>query len=858
MAGEVAVAFDRFEWRPAQRQLLADGKPALLKARALDVLHVLLTHRDRVVPKAELLDRVWGDIVVEESNLHVQVSALRKVLGDGVIATVPGRGYRFTAPIRGDAPAPDRPQATVSAAPGSRLPPQPPLFGRDDDLRILAAMLVQERLVTLAGPGGIGKTRLAVAAAAQQAAAGGVWPDGVWWVDAAALHDPSHLVPALAQTLRQPLPAGSGARELADLLVGRRMLVVLDNCEHLVDAAAALAVALRTAPGVHCLVTSQELLNLPDERLLRLQPLSLPAPGEVADSKFGAVQLFVERARAVDRGFALGPTNAAAVAEICRRLDGLPLAIELAAARVRQLGVQALRDRLGDSLRLLSGGSRTASARHRTLRAALEWSHGMLAPTEQRVLRRLGVFVGGFTLELAQQVARDDPADASGATGTLDEWAVLDALGMLVDRSLVALESGEAVRYRLLETMRLFALEQLVEHGELERWRERHARSVAALYAAHDEARWGDGTRRAPAASETIAELDNARAALEWARTAGDHRLMIELAAFAAPVFAELGVAGEVLPTLSSLRPHLDAAPPAAQVALLQRLGSLGRAVGIDGAELLRLKRSAVDLARAAGMRRRLHSAVASLGWSLAAAGDEAAARAALAEARALEQPNDAAAMLMPRLGLEVKLAEYSGDLQTMISAAYAAHATLEQIPDVAAALAANESNLRFFLSAAGRFDECAALARRTLARAGHRQLGLNEVMTIVLALAATGFADEAVAVLSAHRRSLRNHSPTVWMKNGVEGLAMFAAVRGRTDDALQILAEQQRRQDAEGKPFDVVTRGLRDRVFDVCRAAGHDEAAMPAWRSSSPLRDALGLLRLGLGEEMEGLGLSS
>ncbi|HZF79999.1 MAG TPA: hypothetical protein VEZ89_09420, partial [Rubrivivax sp.] len=660
------------------------------------------------------------------------------------------------------------------------------------------------------------------------------------------------LVSAVAQTLRQALPTGSGARELAAALIGRRLLLVLDNCEHLVGAAATLVEALRIAPGVHCLVTSQELLNVPDERLLRLQPLSLPGPGEAADARFGAVQLFVERARAVDRGFTLGPANAAAVAEICRRLDGLPLAIELAAARVRQLGVQALRERLGDSLRLLSGGSRTASSRHRTLRAALEWSHGMLAPAEQRVLRRLGVFVAGFTLELAQQVAGDDAADQPDAAGPLDGWGVLDALGVLVDRSLVALESGEAVRYRLLETMRLFALEQLAQHGELERQRERHARALAALFAAHDEARWGDGAGCAPPVSETIADLDNARAALEWARAAGDHRLMIELATYAAPVFAELGVAGELLPTLSALRPHLDAAPPAAQVALLHRLGSLGRAVGIDAAELLHLKRRAVDVARAAGMRRRLHSAVASLGWSLAAAGDEAAARAALAEARGLEQPNDRAAMLMPRLGLEVKLAEYSGDLETMISAAYAAHAAVEQIPGVAAALAANESNLRFFLAAAGRFDECAALARRTLARGGQRQLGLHEVTTIVLALAATGFADEAVAVLRAHRRSLRNHSRTLWMKNGIEALAMFAAVRGRTDDALQILAEQQRHQDAEGKPFDVVTRGLRDQVFARCRAAGHDEAAAPAWRLASPPLDAAGLLRLGLAEEMD------
>ena len=179
----------------------------------------------------------------------------------------------------------------------------------------------------------------------------------MWWLDAAAVHDPLQLVPAVAQALHLPLPASRGAAGLAEALRGHRLLLVMDNCEHLIDAAATLADALRSAPAVHLLVTSQELLNLPDERLLRLQPLSLPAPGQAATKRFGAVQLFVERARAQDRGFALDPTNAPAVADICRQLDGLPLAIELAAARVRQLGVQALRERLGDSLRLLSGGS---------------------------------------------------------------------------------------------------------------------------------------------------------------------------------------------------------------------------------------------------------------------------------------------------------------------------------------------------------------------------------------------------------------------------------------------------------------------------------------------------------------------
>ena len=855
MASNSPVAFGRFEWRPAQRQLLADGVPTALKARALDVLQVLMTHRDRVVSKGELLDLVWGNTVVEEANLHVQISGLRKVLGPAAIATIPGHGYRFTAPLAGD-------EALVSAAaafgvpadasPGSVLPPQPLLIGRSDDLCALVALLAGERLVTLVGPGGIGKTRLALAAAAHNAALRDAWPDGVWWVDAAAVHDPLQLVPAVAQALHVPLPAGRGLAGLVEALHGSRLLLVMDNCEHLIGAAAALADALLAAPAVRLLVTSQELLNLPGERLLRLQPLGLPPPGEAADERFGAVQLFVERARAVDRGFELDPSNAAAVADICRQLDGLPLAIELAAARVRQLGLQALRERLGDSLRLLSGGTRTALPRHRTLRAALEWSHALLAPAEQLVLRRLGVFVGGFTLELAQQVAADQALPAGH--GALDDWAVLDALGGLVDRSLVALQAGEAARYRLLQTMRLFALEQLAQHGELERQRERHARAIAAFYASHDDARWGDGEQSVggdtmPAA---IAELENARAALHWARTADDRGLTIQLAAFTAAVFHQVGAAGEVVPTLLALRPHLDDAPPAAQVALLLRLGSLGRTVGISTDELLRVKQDAVGRARAAGMRRRLHSALAALGWSLASDGDPPAARAALAEALALEQLHDPPTLRVPRLGLELKLAELSGDLEATTLAAYAVHAAFEQIEGVAAARAASASNLRYFLSAAGRFDESAALARRTLAHAGRRQLGLHEILSAVMPLAATGCADEAVAALRTHRHSLHNHPPSVWMRHGIEGLAMLAVARGRADDALQILAEQQRRGDVDGKPFDLFTRQLREHVLARCRAAGHDEPMPAAWRTAAPLRDDWGLLLLGLGAEIE------
>jgi len=501
--------FHHYRLLPSQRQLLNGEHPVKLGSRAFDMLVALVERRDRVVPKHELMDLVWPKLVVEENNLQVQVLTLRKLLGHGAIATVPGRGYRFTLPLQGDAqPAANRPAPPTAAAPG------PSLIGRADELRALQGLLLVHTLVTVSGAGGIGKTRLAQAAARSLQP-----PQDLAWVDLVGLDDAAALPAAVAQALGIELAGAADAgAALTAALRGRTALLVLDNAEHLLDAVAAFVATLRDQSStLRVLVTSQEVLRLADEQVFRPGPLTLPATDDLLSVRASAaVELFVARARQVDRHFELGEHNRAAVAEVCRRLDGIPLAIELAAARVALLGVEGVRDRLDERFELLTAGARAAMRRHQTLRAALEWSHGLLTPDEQCVLGRLGVLAGGFTLEAAQEVAKDDENEADSEA--LDGWDVLERLGALVDKSLVVAEGteGDAVpRYRLLETTRMFALERLAEAGETEATLLRHARCFTALAERCDAEIHAQG-QGAAALARLDPERDNLLHALRW------------------------------------------------------------------------------------------------------------------------------------------------------------------------------------------------------------------------------------------------------------------------------------------------------------------------------------------------------
>ena len=398
--------FAHFELLGTERRLLVDGHDAPLGARAFDLLVALVEQRDRTVGKDELIDLVWPGLVVEGNNLQVQISSLRKILGPRAISTIPGRGYRFalevsdlTSSDTGADEAADRASIVYPSPPGtgSSRPLQgnlpavlPELIGRAGDVASLLTAIGAHRLVSVVGAAGIGKTRLAQAAAH---ALRREFEDGVWMVELAPVADPALLPTAVAQALGVTLPGKRSSQdEVIDALRDRAALLVLDNCEHLLDAASAFAHALRRrAPEAHLLITSQELLRIADEHLYHAATLSVPAtPDLMAARVSGAVALLINRVQALQPSFALTEQNCADVVDICRRLDGLPLAIELAAARVPLLGTAGVRERLDERFRMLTGGVRTAMRRHQTLREALDWSHSLLDGNERAVFRRAG------------------------------------------------------------------------------------------------------------------------------------------------------------------------------------------------------------------------------------------------------------------------------------------------------------------------------------------------------------------------------------------------------------------------------------------------------------------------------------
>ena len=549
-----------FEIRMDERRLLRAGQPQQLGTRAFDLLLALARHHERVVGKQELMALVWPGLVVEDNNLTVQMSTLRKLLGPGCIATVPGRGYRLTAGAGDTPPAAVPPPAPATAAASSLG-----LFGRAEDLAALRQAVLSHALVTLLGTAGIGKTSLARALAAELSA---TLADGATLAELAPLNDAELVVGAVAAALGLPPTVAASPEALASAVAGRQGLLVLDNCEHLTDSVAAVVAALLArAPGLRLLVTSQAPLQLPQEQRLRLGPLATPAAGvDPAEARSaGAVVLFEARARALDPQFEITPANVEGVVALCRQLDGVALAIELAAARVRWLGVQGLLERLraqaetgtGEQLQL-AGGARLALPRHQNLRAALAWSHALLSADEQAVFRRLSVFAGGFSLAAVQQVASD---------ATLDEWSVLDQLGQLIDRSLVVADFGGAAaraagappqaaaepRYRLLQSLREFALEQLAAHGETQACRQRHAAWFFALAMAK-----GGPTNALITPADRwplVLEHDNLRAAMDTLAV-HDAPRALAMAATLLPFWRERGHHAEAQRRCTSLLAH--------------------------------------------------------------------------------------------------------------------------------------------------------------------------------------------------------------------------------------------------------------------------------------------------------------
>jgi predicted ATPase/DNA-binding winged helix-turn-helix (wHTH) protein len=550
MSEDHHVVYESGEWEAdlTQRELRAGGDCVPLGGRAFAIFAVLVQSAGKLVTRNELMARVWPDAIVEENTLEVHISALRKALGADreTLRTFSGRGYRLAGEwtIRqlstpAGSVAPDAPRIAVQAFQSNLPAAASGIIGRVAAVQQLREFLCAFRAVTLTGPGGIGKTTLALEVARS------LLPDfngDCWLIDVISLSDPELLPSMVAGILGLKLSGEElSAESVARAIGGRKLLLVLDNCEHIIDAAARLAETIaRLCPATSVVATSREVLRIEGEHVYRVLPLDVPSQDqEQSDIVLGhsAVQLFIARAKALDSAsFSPCQANLLAIAAICRHLDGIPLAIEFAAARAAILGPELVLSRLDERFALLTGGRRTALPRHQTLRATLDWSYELLPESERCLLRRLGIFAAGFTLEAANAVM-----SGQGCTPAV----ILELIANLVAKSLVALDGAAPVgRWRLLETIREYALEVLAENGETEQ----AARSCAEFYrdlvlpAMH-------GSQVQPSAKDMARygrEIDNVRAALDWSfSSVGDAATGVVLTAAYAPVWLDLSLVGE-------------------------------------------------------------------------------------------------------------------------------------------------------------------------------------------------------------------------------------------------------------------------------------------------------------------------
>jgi len=545
MVASDVICFGPYRLIPAERLLLKEQEVVDVGNRALDILVALAEAAGEVVSQNELLARAWPNVVVGEGSLRVTIAGLRKTLGDGqdgvrYIANVTGRGYCFVAQIERSAIPPTTVVPLQPASGGlstarDKLPARlARMIGRDGAVEALSRLLASRRFVSVVGPGGLGKTTVAVAVAHALLDDFG---DAVHFVDLSAIKDAA-LVPSTVATAlgvlvqaRDPLPS------LLAFMAGRRILIVLDSCEHVIDAAASLTTRLYSdAPQVHLLTTSRESLRVEGEHVHLLSPLECPAirDGLTATEALTspAVQLFMERAFASGHAESLTDAEAPAVASICRQLDGIALAIELAGSRVGAYGLQGTGDLLRNRFKLLWQGRRSALPRHQTLHAMLDWSYNLLSAHDRKILDRLSIFVGVFTMDAAQAVASDDEIQAA---------EVADAIDSLIDKSLIWIAQIDgATHLRLLDTTRAFAAEKLAQASDAPNV----ARLHALYYADHQSSSHEPGFESSGGALATLAHhMGNIRAALEWSFSRdGDPAIGVRLAAASATLFIDLSL----------------------------------------------------------------------------------------------------------------------------------------------------------------------------------------------------------------------------------------------------------------------------------------------------------------------------
>ena len=821
------IRIGTFELYPSERMLRAAGKPVDVGARAFDLLLVLAEHQGRLVTKTVLLDRVWPRLVVDENNLPAQIASLRRVLGAGAIRTIPGFGYRLELPVSGKAA--ERAPAPV-AAPQEHEPPRlsvprrawpnrlGSLVGRDGDLRDLQKALGQSCLVTIVGIAGVGKTRIAREILARETDKPG---NGAAWVSLQPLKEAQHIPSAIAVALGLSLPeAADGFAALRQALERTPVLLILDGAEQFGDTLATqLTELVSRTQGVRALVTSQVPLGVPGETVYRLAPLPVPDRGtaQTEAARFAAVELFAERATAADRRFALSPINTSTVAEICRRLDGNPLALELAAARVPALGVDTLLERLEDRFRLLRLPGRSPDPHHAALHAAFDWSYALLTASEQRVFNRLGTFAGSFSLNSAARCVADE---------TIDTVEAIDLVGRLVDRSLVAALPVDPPRYALFETARYFAVGRLTALGELESAQQRTADTMLNLldtayqeYWSLDEAIWLH--RYEP-------ELENVRAAIDWAG-AHDRALGVALYGSAWPLFVETDLSAEgrnrfalAVTLLSDTQPN-------------SRVGRFWEAVATyDSARQCDRARYAAELAAkmhaATGDLRAHYYALTLLAFNWR--GDDSAARAAFDAARCLEDPAWPARLLTHGALTEGALLMSNGQF-IEARAAYRRAVRLALTISERQAFAATV-NIAELDTACGDTASALQLGRPlavSLRHSGLRETRFELLGVIFNALLIAGDMMEARAT-GAELFDLAHRFDTSQLYMVLDAMAYLACVDGRYDVAARIITVadvahethgQARRRPTEEQMRTKVGKMLDQNLAPACRNSATD-----------------------------------
>lgn len=798
------LKFPGFEIHIARRQVRINGEPVPLGARAFDLLMLLVEHRGRVVKKSEIFALVWPGQVVEDNNLTVQISALRKSLGSETIATVTGRGYRFVAqseqelirtPQHADG---NLPQRTVA------------VYGREREFAELLRAHESQPCVTLCGLAGVGKTALAMSAARQMAAMR-KYAHGAWQVELANLLDPDRLVQAICEAIGLEInPREIPLVQCLAQLRHRELLLLLDNCEHLADAVATFVDAVtREAGHVYILATSQEPLRLPGERIMRLNPLAVPSTPDARDAAdYGAVRMMTERVRAAMGGsFEPNAQDTTDMVEICRQLDGVPLALEFAAARVPLLGLGGVRSRLYDRLRLLSRGPRTAPSRHNSLQAALEWSHQLLPMPVQQMLHQLALFPAGFSLQGAELLVGPDAS-----------VQLIEYLEVLVERSLVSRQSGARPRYRMLETTRAFALDALHASADGVDWASRlsHAMAQLCVNAARDRD-----------SALMWQEVPNARAALAWAVTAPGHeQVAITIATFLSVGLGAAGATGEALEHLKRVHPLVDERCP---TMLAARYWHWYGRVGSEGRMAVSLSVDAMSKADALfeslGELRHRHSCQRHLAEVELEAGHANRAEEHLQIARALEEHGVYEADRMRRLRVESRLADARGHHDLALRHARAALELAEAlgVKRYRLLLKADMAWTQLQMGRAEAAVEVGLELLRYLDDSIRQGQARGRVLSgLTAALVAAGQIEQAVRSAGDSLVVLRQAN---LLRARCEVFAWVAAAAGGAQAAAQLIGAGEAFADQSENERDPISRLARSRALELIEVAlGHTE----------------------------------